>query len=84
MEVKKLKRIGILIAVLALLLFIFTNTESTEISVFLWHPEVPLILVMMVPLLIGLALGVYIARNVGKDKNAPSSKITVDEATAKQ
>ena len=68
MEVKKLKRIGVIILVLALLLFIFTNTESAPITVIYRDFEVPLILVMLMPLLFGFALGMYVARNIGREK----------------
>jgi len=78
MEMKKLKRIGIVIMVLALTLFIFTNTESAPISLFLWDFNTPLILVMLLPLLIGIALGVYIARNVGKN-DKPTANETPTE-----
>ena len=84
MEVKKLKRIGILIIVLGLLLFIFTNTDTTPITFFLWDVEAPLILVMLLPLLIGMALGVYVSRNVGKEKKKPSHDPAAAEAKTKQ
>ena len=82
MEVKKLKRIGIVVLVLAVALFIFQNTDAAPISLFLWDVNAPLILVMLLPLLIGIAVGVYIARNVGKEK--PEAKPTPDEPPTEQ
>jgi uncharacterized integral membrane protein len=70
--------------VLGLLLFIFTNTDSVPITFFLWDVDAPLILVMLLPLLIGMALGLYIARNVGKDKKPVPSDAKVDKVTAQK
>lgn len=71
---KKLKRIGAIILVLSTLLFIFTNTESAPVTVLYRDFEMPLILVMLVPLLIGFVLGLYVARNIGRDKAAKNKK----------
>ena len=68
---KKLKRIWIIVLILATALFIFTNTKSVTVALLLWDRDVPLILVMLLCLLIGAALGIYYARNMGKDESPP-------------
>ena len=74
MELKKLKRIGIIILVLALLLFIFTNRANVPVYLFFITVDMPLILLMVFTALVGFALGIYTALNVGKEKKR------VDEA----
>lgn len=65
---KKLKRIGIIILLLSLLLFVFSNLQEIEISILIWEPKMPLALLIFLTALIGFVIGVFVALNVGKDK----------------
>ncbi len=68
MELKKLKRIGIIILVLSLLLFTFSNLREVEIQLFFWQVPMPLALLIFLTALIGFVIGVFVALNIGKDK----------------
>ncbi len=71
MELKKLKRTGIIILVLLLLLFIFTNIRPVEITLFFWHFDMPLALLILLTVLTGFVLGIVAALSLSwkKDKS---------------
>ena len=71
MELKKLKRIGIIILVLFLLLFVFANLEKAQISFFPGlEVDMPLALVIFLSALVGFVIGVFVALNVGREKKS--------------
>lgn len=73
MELRKLKRIGIIILVLSLLLFVFSNLGDTEIQLLLWNPTMPLALLIFLCALIGFVIGMLVALSMGKDKKPRTS-----------
>ena len=74
MEMRKLKRIGVVILVLALVLLIFSNRGEVPIHfLFGFHMNISLILLMVGNVLIGFALGIYVARNIGNKVKSDSS-----------
>lgn len=71
METKKLKRIGIIILVLSVLLLVFQNLDVVEVNIFIWSPELPLALLILLTCLIGVALGLVATLKAGKKNGAP-------------
>ena len=74
METKKLKLIGIIILVLSLLLLVFQNMAAVEVQIFIWNPELPLALLILLTCLIGVALGLITTLRVGKKNAAQRAK----------
>ena len=79
MELRKLKRIGIIILVLTLLLFVFSNLGETEIQLLLWNPTMPLALLIFLCALIGFAIGMLVAVNMGKSKKSRPTSLPQPE-----
>ena len=74
MELRKLKRIGIIILLLLLLLFVFSNLQPIEIQLLFWRPTMPLALLIFLTALLGFVIGMFVALNVGNgNKTAPTS-----------
>ena len=70
MELRKLKRIGIIIVILSLALLIFQNLQEAPISFFFLHFDIPVALLILITLLGGFALGMFAAINSGKAKKS--------------
>lgn len=60
MELRKLKRLGILIALLCLLLFVLSNMHDAQVMLIIWRKELPLSLALLFAALIGFVVGVFV------------------------
>jgi|GEM_PF-5923931 len=65
------KTFFILLLLALILLFIFQNTQAIAVHFLFWKIYMSLALWLFIPLLIGLLLGFFILRKVGKKSNQP-------------
>ena len=84
MELRKLKRIGIIIVVLSLALLIFQNLHDAPISFFFLNFDIPVSLLILITLLAGFALGMIAAINMGKEKKSEEATTQAPPAADSQ